>query len=426
MKRTYFFLGPARSGSKWLASFLDGATSLVARHEHMLNHDIRPEDSPLKRTGTDFARLAEDRSARRELLIAARAQREALDSDYAEVNVYLETSLDLLAEIFPEATRVFLHRDPKDVVRSILSRGWYDTPEDPRHRRVDTPDWESSGQFARACHYVADTDRRLIAACPHRIPFESASRDLADLTARLAQLGIAVDPRRASEAHAQVVNATGQHNFPPPTAWTAEQHALYREICGGVAEQMGYSADLAAGASPPRAAPSSTPGRDTTPTIVLDGALPSPDRWRLAGFQYAPGPGGSVVINKAPGKDGNRHLTLGGAVWKDGASENGARGWPSKRGTFLSGTISAQVSDDGYLTIRLLGFGPDGALVQKSSLGVLSHERGTATLSSRLHPDAARFDIALYAAAATTPSAITLQRADVALVPLPPGYEATA
>lgn len=427
MKRTFFFLGPARSGSKWLASFLAGATSLVARHEHMLNHDIAPQDAPLKRTSTEFARLAEDQTTRRRLLLAARQQRDALDGDYAEVNVYLETSTDLLKEIFPDATLVFLHRDPKDVVRSILSRGWYGTPVDPRHRRVDTPAWETSGQFARACHYVADTDRRLLEACSHRIRFETASRDLAELTALLGDLGIAVAPERARDAHAEVVNATNQHQFPPPTAWTREQRALYREICGEVAERMGYSADLGAEADHVQSSSSPrTRADDPHPTIVLNGAIPPPEHWRLTGFHYATHPDGTVTVGTTSGKEGNRHLTLGGSVWKSGAPENSTRGWPARPHAYLSGTISAHVSDDGYLTVWLLAFGSDGTLVQKTSLGVLAHGREDATLACRLHPDAARFDIAVYGAAARTPSSATLTQVTLALIPLPPGYDAKA
>lgn len=37
-QRHYYLLSTARSGSKWLATFLDQATSLTARHEFTLNH----------------------------------------------------------------------------------------------------------------------------------------------------------------------------------------------------------------------------------------------------------------------------------------------------------------------------------------------------------------------------------------------------
>lgn len=425
MRRTYFFLGPARSGSKWLASFLDTATPLVAQHEHMLNHDIGAADAPLKRTSFDYAQLADDEAARKELLISARAQRDALDSDYAEVNVYLETSLGLLDEIFPSAPRVFLHRDPKDVVRSLLSRGWYDTPEDPRHRRVATVDWDSSGQFARVCHYVADTDRRLFDACSHRISFETASRDIVYLSERLDALDITVDPNAAAGAHAQVVNATSGHRFPAPGPWTPTQRHLYREICGDIAERMGYTADLGPEQHAPPAPPSPPPAKGGDPILIFDGELPPISRWRLSGFTAVRDNSGAVVRPATAGGS-NRHLTLGGAAWKDGDPHNASAGWPHRPQTYLSGHVSAAITGGGLVTVWLLAFAEDGALIQKIPLGGLGANRRVAPFACLPPRNAARFDIAIYSAAKTAPSCFTLECARLAVMPLPPGYGADA
>lgn len=427
MRRTFFFLGPARSGSKWLASFLDTATPLVAQHEHMLNHDIGAAEGPLKRTSFDYAQLADDEAARKELLTAARAQRDALDSDYAEVNVYLETSLRLLDEIFPSAPRVFLHRNPKDVVRSLLSRGWYDTPDDPRHRRIATRDWDSSGQFARVCHYVADTDRRLFDACAHRISFETASRDLAYLSERLGALGIDVDPNEASRAHDQVVNATSGPRFPAPDGWTPKQRHLYREICGDIAERMGYAADLWREQHDPRPAPPSPPPeKGCDPAVIFDGELPPVSRWRLSGFDAARESGGGVAVRPAAAVASNRHLTLGGAAWKDRDPHNASAGWPHRPQTYLSGHVSATIAGGGLITVWLLAFAEDGTLIQKISLGGLGSNRRVAPFACLPPPNAARFDIAIYSAAKTAPSGFTLERARLAAIPLPPGYGADA
>lgn len=427
MRRAFFFLAPARSGSKWLASFLDKATPLLARHEYILNHDFRPGETPFKRTGMDFARLAGDRDERRQLIAAAKAAIDRLDCDYAEINVYLETSLDLVTDLFPGASLTFLHRDPKDVVRSILGRGWYDTPEDPRHRRVDVPDWDMSGQFARACHYVADTDRRLLDACNHRIRFESAVDNLSVLKDALERQGIEVHADLAATAHAQIINATGQHRVPPAEEWSATQRETYVRICGEVAEELGYSAGFGrADAAPVQTA--SPLAKESHCTVLLDGAFPPPDSWRLSGFEHTPDDSGKIILKVAPGKEGaNVHAALGGSVWKDHAPDNATRGWMNRPGTWLSGRIGADVTDRGVLAVFVLGFAPDGALLQKNAIGFLSAERREAVLAFRLDTAVTRFDIALYAAAKTGPkAAVTLDGIELRLLPLPRGYGAFA
>src|SRR5690606_17230818 len=110
---------------------------------------------------SQFACLAENKAAARRLIADGWTHRQEIASDYAEVNVYLEPFVDIVAEYFPDASLVMVHRNPNEIVRSIIGRDWYDTPQDPRHRRVDVKDWDSSGQFARACYYVADVYARL-------------------------------------------------------------------------------------------------------------------------------------------------------------------------------------------------------------------------------------------------------------------------
>jgi hypothetical protein len=134
--RTYFFLGPARTGSKWLTHFLDRATPLVARHEYMLNREFHENRAPSKATSINFAALAEDTDRATELIADAWTRREAISRDYAEVNVYLETFVDILKYYFPDATFTMLRRDPRAIVRSLISRGWYESPLDRSHRRV--------------------------------------------------------------------------------------------------------------------------------------------------------------------------------------------------------------------------------------------------------------------------------------------------
>jgi hypothetical protein len=92
-RKIYFFLSTARSGSKWLATMLDQASSCTASHEYTLNHYGDNDNRQIvseKMTGDRLHELLAD-----DVKIAAglKHTRKLVDhqeSDFAEVNVYLQ------------------------------------------------------------------------------------------------------------------------------------------------------------------------------------------------------------------------------------------------------------------------------------------------------------------------------------------------
>ena len=107
-----------------------------------------------KRTAKGFRELVWKKDEAKELLVEARAWIDDFPEDYAEANVYLERFLSIMEEVFPDAILIHLHRNPKSVIRSILNRKWYDTPEDSKHPVMEVAGWESLTQFEKACWYV--------------------------------------------------------------------------------------------------------------------------------------------------------------------------------------------------------------------------------------------------------------------------------
>jgi len=457
LKRTYFFLSTARSGSKWLARFLDEATPLAVRHEYMLNQsyfDGETADKPTASYGT----LAADRAQVGKLLGDAWERRDRIEKDYAEVNVYLESQPDLLKSYFPEARYTLLTRDPRRIVRSIVNRGWYETPMDFAHRAVDAPEWAAQGQFGRACLYVADTLRRLRGLCTDHIRLEDAVADLDELTRKLESLGIVVHPRLAVLAHDQVVDATGNFAFPQADGWSAEQAATFERLCGDAAAALGYAGN-AGGRPAAVAAPAPRQAElPAQPVQLQAGAPPASSGWFLQGYRVGSASSGRARIEPTPDDVSRRYATLGGYPWQQVAKrtppQGGAsmlrmiaaglrrraggfvrnsylarrltrpRGWPADPRSWVTGNLRVELSGRGRVAVYLLGFDNEtNRLVQKKMLGVLTAERDGLELACRVHPDADRFDLALYALAGE-PATMNVVDLTLRQEPMPQEYSA--
>ena len=240
-QKVYFFLSTARSGSKWLSKFLESATSVDAKHEFCLNH--RYTNGSLyfeKRTSHGLTDLIQKSDQVKEMLAEIHNWVQSRSRDYAEVNVYLEQFVDVLKQIFPEAKLIHLHRDPKDVVRSILNRDWYSTPQDTQHPPINIKDWNNLSQFEKCCWYVRQTNLNLMKACDKRINFESMVSDLDYLYDHLRSLGIAVYPRLVNYIFKIKSNDNHYQNIPIYTYWSPLHKYIFNKICLSVSIDLGY------------------------------------------------------------------------------------------------------------------------------------------------------------------------------------------
>jgi hypothetical protein len=240
-QRLYFFLSTARSGSKWLSQYLDRATSVIGRHEFILNH--RYEDQHLKpenHTFDELDELLETPDEVHRLMMQAREWIQENNQDYGEANIYLAQFMLELNKVYPDSVKIHLHRNPGEVIRSLINRDWYDTPEDYRHPRIAVEDWEHLDQFSKACWYVRDTNERLEASTSYHLVFERMVSDPNYLSTELSKLGIAVYPRFASGLFADVVNESKRHEFPKYSEWAPRQKNTYWTVCGPICDALGY------------------------------------------------------------------------------------------------------------------------------------------------------------------------------------------
>ena len=240
-KRYYFFLSTARSGSKWLANILNQATSLTALHEFSLNHRLTGSTlTDEKNTADGFTELIGNRKKAHTLLQESRNWIEKQDGDCAEANIYLEQFLPELKTVFPDAETIFLHRNPEDIVRSLINRDWYDTPEDTRHPVMNVKGWDTLSQFEKACWYVSRTHQKLLDFCASRISFEAMTTDRNYLERTLLSLDVPFFPRLASKHFSEKINANYNYSFPAFEQWSKAQQTTFRKICGPTASKLTY------------------------------------------------------------------------------------------------------------------------------------------------------------------------------------------
>lgn len=424
--RAYFFLSTARAGSKWLTEVLDYGTSVTARHEQTLN--LRFQDSAFieaKHTAEGFRALPHQPGQVRRLLADARTWvDEQILGDYAEANIYLVHVLDQLTRYFPHACLVHLHRHPYDVVRSLLERGWYDTPEDDRHPVLDVEGWDRLSQLEKACHYVRRVNEQLLQRALPRMPLEEGTTDLGALQSRLRALGIATYPRLATNAWDQVLNVAATRTVPAVELWDRGGQRTLRRICGPVAARLGYREGVgirerACGLIAHRAA------RAQAPQKVLQ--QESPHRRLIAGL---PTREGSVPVRVRGGhvetrardqlvvcRDGQRHTVvfLGGGHW-DHLGED--PGLPTELGSYVVGCVDldADAPEGFHATVFALLFDADGSLLARRRVRNITSVDEPAGFSFRPSANCDRFILALYVPVSAGSRWISLRNVDVTLV----------
>ena len=260
-RRTTLVLGTARSGTKWLCGRLGAGTSATVLHERTLNQDGTTTDPVLglKRTAGDLVSLLENKTLVSRLSKTALAGHRRTKRNVVEANVYLP---HVDPELFrcEDVSVVHLYRDPTRVVRSILQRGWYDTPNDWKHPRIDIEGWDSMTRFERACAYWAETNRSLMESFPDaiRVSLEELQH-AASFESLVGQMGFVLHLIPFATTDSAAVDTTMEWTVPPVEEWSADDLQVFFDRCGPVAALLGYQLSLGVsqeeGASPARCVP---------------------------------------------------------------------------------------------------------------------------------------------------------------------------
>ncbi|HWB21029.1 MAG TPA: sulfotransferase [Phycisphaerales bacterium] len=440
-QKSYFVLSTARSGSKWLANFIDRATNCRGLHEWTLNHRRDGKGFALEHcTGPEYQSLLEDEDEISARLKTAKAHLTVLKRDVLEANVYLEPVAEQLRETIPDAMLVHLHRDPANVVRSILNRGWYSVPDDQWHVRVPVDDWNTLSQFQRACWYVRRTNERLTALTAERLCFERMVSDQDYLMQRLSELGIVVHPLLAAEEFHKRINANESSRIGALATWASTAQSQFAEICGTVCESLGYQVERSSDV-PSQAARTSLNGHHSArarKTRLVGGAasafsecgLECKRQWRGLDIQ---------ILDRQR----SSHVLLAKGSWRKVERKHGV---PCEPATYCWGEVRCESPERGNLRIFILFYDMRGDLLQQRHVGTLrmnkeiagmratlvgkllsdSNEEalrtGTSQFSVRVPAGATHLALSLMCDAGEIGEEFAVREAVVELRPLPAGY----
>lgn len=416
LQRRVYVLSTARAGSKWLAGFVDTATSATGRHEFALNHRREGADMvPDKQTHEDYVGLVEDRERATRLLREATANARTLRGDLLEANVYLEPFLPQLQALDPDATLIHLHRDGRDVVRSILNRGWYDTPDDRRHRAVPIPRWDRLSQLERACWYYRFTCEQIAPHAAGRVSFERMVTDLAYLTEVLADLNIVVHPLLAQAIFDTPVNANTATSIPPFDEWPARMQRTFNKVCGPIQATLGYGA--APAADPPVAADDEPADRQPTLLADVSGAAVATLLQESSLVACAITPDGLGITPTI--KKNNTHAVLAKGTW---AKVPADAGFPCRPDVYFRCRIEAQLSPGMKARVFVLFCDQSGQAIRRHQAWTLRSERQIHEFSFASAVGATHAAVALHMGNESPDQVMRLVSFHLESIPFAPGY----
>ncbi len=420
-QRSIFFASTARAGTAWLTNSLDRATSARALHEWTLNRRRNDPPNPTtKRTTTDLQRLVDEPQAAERLVRDSVAFKRSLSSDVIEANAYIEPFLELLQTIDPDTIIVHLHRDGRDIVRSILRRGWYDTPNDHRHRRTDHEHWGMLSQFERACSYVEFTNRRIAPFSRGRLCFERMVNDRNYLIEAMRSLDIVIHPLLLDGAFDNRINSSPRDSIDDDDGepWSADEETYFAQICGRLQRELGYAAESVSDAS---RRPLSGRSPYTSPRLILEY---NGDRcpWRYTPVHAsAHSSEHGLCLAASELQRPSAHVILANGSWHHLERRHGSRGRP---GFWYSAVLHATLPDSMSVRVFVLFFARSGHQILKMHVATLRGAERTTRFSFAAIPAATHFALALHLGGQSNQLEATIHRITVHGAPLPTGYRA--
>jgi hypothetical protein len=236
-----FVVGTGRSGTTTLSELLSSFPGAKVDHER---------DPKLLDEVRDFLEGTLPREPLLELLRRTRPPSPGVDVS-GESNTQLSFVLPLLAEAYPSARVVWLIRDGRDVVASMVARGIYD-PRELRGRGgakawartrlqgdrvgdMSAEAWSQLEPFGRCCWLWAFT-QRVVGRDLARLSLPWLQIRLEELDARTAALaafcGVADDTAKA------VPHSNRSRGKPRRSrSWSRKERDVFRQLCGPVMDE---------------------------------------------------------------------------------------------------------------------------------------------------------------------------------------------
>lgn len=248
---TFFVLSTGRCGTRTLAQVLDLAPDAFVQHEPIprLNRQCREVYESWDSSPAPYRLLIE--ACREDFVYRA----------YEGGQVYGETANRLtyfapaLHEVFSNSRFIHLVRDPRDVVRSGMDRGWYDSNKWDEGRIVPRPGdpffdrWPALSLFEKCAWFWYETNRYardfLKGLPPERVlTVKSEGLFLGDPDVlrpifHFFQIEFP-KPKLINKVIGRKENRQRRRTFPDVVKWTDEQTGTLRSIAGPMMDILGY------------------------------------------------------------------------------------------------------------------------------------------------------------------------------------------
>jgi hypothetical protein len=152
---------------------------------------------------------------------------------YVEINGYLRLHIPLLKEIFPDAIFIQIVRDPKAVIRSMMSK-----------KKSILPSLQRSCKkilFQMCCNIWASENGQIRAETDKFIRLEDILTDFDEYKKKLLKpLGIKQTKREWEKIISEKVNATKKFTFPKYEMWNRKNKRYFKMMCKEEAKRYGY------------------------------------------------------------------------------------------------------------------------------------------------------------------------------------------
>ncbi len=240
----YFIISTGRTGTKFLARFINGFDSTLSLHEP------HPDFVNL---GVDYAsgKVSEEKASRRierGRRVLCKLVKKQGASRYVEPNNRLFSLIDVLEKVFDDIKIIHIVRDGRDYVRSGMSRGWYKEVDiDIRLEASEFEDdeyrdrWEEMSRFEKICWRWQKKDGFIYRSLEGkdnyiRVKFEDIFEgdNYTGLKKICEYMNI---PKKEVKRNIELmmdnkINATKEYEIPHWSEWGKEMIETFEEIAG--------------------------------------------------------------------------------------------------------------------------------------------------------------------------------------------------
>ena len=249
MKPTKWVTGVGRSGTTWLSAVLRS----VPGPGHFYHEPCVTIDKEARTFDKDDSWVwwVNTREPQIEKFIANRPKHWADSPYYGECNSMIRYHTAALRRRYPDAPVLHLHRDGRDVVRSMYARRIYTPGAGINNALRPTGDmqwadeWDKPlfGRFGKLCWFWASGAMVADDHATGRIRFDRMVTDYEYFSRAIDPLGIPVSYEywEARQRHTKTRNATKSQTLPHWRDWSPGMEGTFWMICGEAMGRLGYN-----------------------------------------------------------------------------------------------------------------------------------------------------------------------------------------